>query len=50
MWETVAAINLPFGDGLYTTHKNGDFGDGLVYYWVYHIRGLYQPAKNIFSP
>ena len=24
-----------FGDGLYTTHKNGDLGDGLTGLWLF---------------
>ena len=37
MWATLAAINLPFGDGEQTTQISGD-DLGIVEYWVYHIK------------
>jgi hypothetical protein len=36
MWATLAAINLPFGDGEQTTQISDDLG--MVEYWVYHIK------------
>jgi len=47
--ECNGKINLPFGDGYFTTQKNCDFGNGSYHILAVHPSGE-SPSPVVISP